>query len=363
MDPQVSVEIHGVAIDNARRKTHRIDNNGKLCLLYKHHRLVYQSCDGFRRKAKIPPDAVVLDTPLMKDATKHYAAATRFFLKGLPRHIFTALVRPLQASTLAGTAHWASRCRFLIWPWCVLWLRTTITEQRTTLWASSLCLSPACEQVLAHTEAHVHLLGYYSPNCGFWRSDNYTFSFQGIDTFIYWRQMAPVCPLQRFSSMSKWPAKEFPSRACQTALQWPKARRLDAHQKIAAFSDTKKGPLEKLRSEERKSLLPPAASPVQNSSVSILHWDPLVQGGKKHAIYPIWSSLPAFSKWMWKDNDWRFTVWIFGNITDNCGFLINTGHRIWLKTNFIVNFHIWRSYRFSKEVSNQSFILLDMFFK
>lgn len=31
VDPQVSVEIHGVAIDNARKKTQRIDNNGKLC--------------------------------------------------------------------------------------------------------------------------------------------------------------------------------------------------------------------------------------------------------------------------------------------------------------------------------------------
>lgn len=28
MDPQVLVEIHGVAIDKARKKTHRIDNNG-----------------------------------------------------------------------------------------------------------------------------------------------------------------------------------------------------------------------------------------------------------------------------------------------------------------------------------------------
>lgn len=28
VDPQVWVEIHGVAIDNARDKTHRIDNNG-----------------------------------------------------------------------------------------------------------------------------------------------------------------------------------------------------------------------------------------------------------------------------------------------------------------------------------------------
>lgn len=35
VDPQVWVEIHGVAIDNARNKTHRIDNNGKVT-----HRLV-----------------------------------------------------------------------------------------------------------------------------------------------------------------------------------------------------------------------------------------------------------------------------------------------------------------------------------
>lgn len=28
MDPLVWVEIHGVAIDKARNKTHRIDNNG-----------------------------------------------------------------------------------------------------------------------------------------------------------------------------------------------------------------------------------------------------------------------------------------------------------------------------------------------
>lgn len=30
VDPQVWVEIHGVAIDNARNKTQRIDNNGKV---------------------------------------------------------------------------------------------------------------------------------------------------------------------------------------------------------------------------------------------------------------------------------------------------------------------------------------------
>lgn len=28
VDPQVVVEIHGVSIDNAKQKTHRIDNNG-----------------------------------------------------------------------------------------------------------------------------------------------------------------------------------------------------------------------------------------------------------------------------------------------------------------------------------------------
>ena len=28
VDPQVSVEIHGVTIDNRREKTQRIDNNG-----------------------------------------------------------------------------------------------------------------------------------------------------------------------------------------------------------------------------------------------------------------------------------------------------------------------------------------------
>lgn len=28
VDPQVWVEIHGVSIDNAKQKTHRIDNNG-----------------------------------------------------------------------------------------------------------------------------------------------------------------------------------------------------------------------------------------------------------------------------------------------------------------------------------------------
>lgn len=211
------------------------------------------------------------------DRNQHYAA--QFISEGLWRRpIFTALVRPLQASTLAGTAHWASSCRFLIWPWCALWWRTTITEQKTTLWASSLCLSQACEQVLvhAHTKHTFISSGYYHPHCGLLHSDNCNLSFQVIDMFTYWRQMAPVCPLQRFSSMSKWPAKEFPWRACQSALQWEKARRLDAHQKIAAFSDNKKGPLENLRrSEERKSLLPPAAPPVQNSSGPILHCDPL----------------------------------------------------------------------------------------
>lgn len=34
VDPQVLVEIHGVAIDKSRDKTHRIDNNGNLPLIY-----------------------------------------------------------------------------------------------------------------------------------------------------------------------------------------------------------------------------------------------------------------------------------------------------------------------------------------
>lgn len=33
VDPQVWVEIHGVAIDKAKGKTHRIDNNGKSDLI------------------------------------------------------------------------------------------------------------------------------------------------------------------------------------------------------------------------------------------------------------------------------------------------------------------------------------------
>lgn len=34
VDPMVWVEIHGVAIDNAREKTHYIDNNGGPSFLY-----------------------------------------------------------------------------------------------------------------------------------------------------------------------------------------------------------------------------------------------------------------------------------------------------------------------------------------
>lgn len=37
VDPQVWVEIHGVAIDNARDKTNRIDNNGKCLISFIYH--------------------------------------------------------------------------------------------------------------------------------------------------------------------------------------------------------------------------------------------------------------------------------------------------------------------------------------
>ena len=33
MDPQVWVEIHGVPIDNSKKKTHHVDNNGTLGLM------------------------------------------------------------------------------------------------------------------------------------------------------------------------------------------------------------------------------------------------------------------------------------------------------------------------------------------
>lgn len=35
VDPQVWVEIHGVSIDNARAKTHRVNNNGMALLISK----------------------------------------------------------------------------------------------------------------------------------------------------------------------------------------------------------------------------------------------------------------------------------------------------------------------------------------
>lgn len=296
--------------------------------------------------------------------TEHYAAL--FISKGLGRHIFTALLRPLQASTLAGTAHWASRCRFLIWPWCALWWRTTITEQKTTLWASSLCLSQACEQVLvhAHTKAHIHLLGCYYPSCVLLHSVNYNLSFQVIDMFTYWRQMAPVCPPQRFSSMSKWPAKASPSRACQSALPWPKARRLDgAHQKIAAFSDGKKrGVIEK----------EPAAASC--SPGPELKWSNFTLRSTSRCGGGVGGNMPftqyEAACWLLANDCGRImngdhwgSVWLsqrFGNMTENCGFLRNR-RRICPKINFIVNSHIWRSHHFSQVGSCQLFILETSF--
>lgn len=202
---------------------------------------------------------------------------------------------------------------------------------------------------------------------GLLHSDNYNLSFQGIDMFIYWRQMAPVCPPQRFSSMSKWPAKEFPSRACRSASQWPKARRLDAHQKIAAFSDNKKGPSENLRrSEERKSLLPPAAPPVQNSSAPILHCDPLPGAGRKKKSMPFTRDEAA--RWLLANECGRI---MNGDPLGECLAQLALWKQdwgLWLlerqnKINFIVvGSHIRRPYHFRKVVSCQSLILLDKFF-
>lgn len=114
---------------------------------------IWEECKNHSR-----PDALMFDIPLVRGTqttgNQHYAA--QFVSKGLGRPIFTALVRPLQASTLAGTARSASRCRFLIWPWCASWWRTTTTEPKTTLWASSLCPSQACGQVLVHAHTNTH---------------------------------------------------------------------------------------------------------------------------------------------------------------------------------------------------------------
>lgn len=95
---------------------------------------------------------------------------------------------------------------------------------------------------------------------------------QGIDMFIYWRQMVPVCPPPRSSSTSKWPAKEFPSKVCRSVWPSPKARR-DVHQIRAAFSDNKG--IWKVWGERERLLLP-----VQNSSGPI-YTDPLPNAGKK----------------------------------------------------------------------------------
>lgn len=61
---------------------------------------------------------------------------------------------------------------------------------------------------------------------------------QGIDMFTYWRQMVPVCLPPHSSSMSKWPAKEPPSKVCLSVWPSPKARH-DVRQIRAAFSDNK----------------------------------------------------------------------------------------------------------------------------
>lgn len=68
----------------------------------------------------------------------------------------------------------------------------------------------------------------------------------------------------------------------------------------------KKGPLEKLRSEERKSLLPPAASPVQNSSGPFLHRDPLTNA--------VWGGSMPFTRY-------EAACWLLAN---ECGRIMNS---------------------------------------
>lgn len=49
MDPQVWVEIHGVAIDNAKQKTQRIDNNGNSEFPFKQQPLFIRYIDVVSR--------------------------------------------------------------------------------------------------------------------------------------------------------------------------------------------------------------------------------------------------------------------------------------------------------------------------
>lgn len=63
VDPQVWVEIHGVPIDNMKKKTHHIENNGKCLLLgfkvfYSPHQIKAQAvcliCGGFKVQSFSP---------------------------------------------------------------------------------------------------------------------------------------------------------------------------------------------------------------------------------------------------------------------------------------------------------------------
>lgn len=131
------------------------------------------------------------------------------------------------------------------------------------------------------------------------------------------------------------------------------------------FPTTERGPLENLRrSEERKSLLPPAAPPVQNSSGPILHCDPLPGAGGEGGSMPFTQYEAAC--WLLANECGRImngdhwgSVWLsqrFGNMTENCGFLRNT-HRICPKIHFIVNSHVRWLYHFSGVASCRPFIL------
>lgn len=85
-----------------------------------------------------------------------------------------------------------------------------------TLWDSLLYLSQAYAQVLIKVYSTCYktssLLRALCDVCA-------VFFSQVIDMFTYWRQMVPVCHQPHFLSMSKWAAKEFPSKLCQS--EWP----------------------------------------------------------------------------------------------------------------------------------------------
>lgn len=236
--------------------------------------------------------------------------------------VFKALVRPLQASTHNGTALWASSCRSLIWPWCGLWWRTTITLPKTTLWGSSPYPSQACGQVIikicsVHVPEESSLWHVVCNVCNF--------SSQGIDMFIYWKQMVPVCPPPHSSSMSKCPAKEFPSKLCPSEWQRPRPRprakhnvQLNATESCIFWQQRGFGKeAQNVRRREKSA----AASQFHSSDLkwSNLHWA-TSQRRKEDVIYQRWRSAPALSKWIasgWIMNPWC-TVGVFALVSAVC---------------------------------------------